>query len=97
MQELAEDSAVGVSSSTNSDVLPKAQVLYLMSDTILLPVPGTLGLIGFDAADVVRGALHQGLDQSVSLSLKAGGTGLHTVGVLEASRNYTTWSFKLSR
>lgn len=73
MQELAEDSAVGVACSTDSDVLSKAQVLHLVSDPVLLPVTGTLGLIGFDAADVVRGALHQGLDQTVSLSLKGGG------------------------
>lgn len=41
-----------------------------MSDPVLLPIPGTFGLIGFDAADVVGGALHQSLDQTVSLFLK---------------------------
>ena len=35
----------------------------------LLPVLGLLGLIGFDAADVVRGALHQRLDQVIRLFL----------------------------
>lgn len=56
-----------------------------MSDPVLLPVPGTFGLVGFDTADVVRGALHQGLDQTVSLFLKkGGGAGLPVVAMLGA-------------
>ena len=38
----------------------------------LLPVAGLLGLVGLDAADVVRGALHQGLHQVVGLLLQSG-------------------------
>lgn len=46
-----------------------------MFHPVLLPVPGTFGLVGFDAADVVGGALHQSLDQTVGLYLKGrGGT-----------------------
>lgn len=41
-----------------------------MSDPVFLPVPGTFGLVGFDAADIVGGALHQSLDQAVRLFLK---------------------------
>ena len=78
MQELVEGSAVGVSCPADPDVLTEAQVLHLVSDPVLLPVPRTFGLIGFDAADVVGGALHQGLDQTVGLFLKGdrGKTGL---------------------
>lgn len=36
----------------------------------VLPVPRLLGLVGLDTADVVGGALHQGLDQVVGLFLK---------------------------
>ena len=70
MQELVEGSSVGVSGSTDSDVLSETQVLHLVSDPVLLPVSGAFGLVGFDAADVVGGALHQGLDQAVGLFLK---------------------------
>lgn len=69
MQELVEDSSVGVSSPTNSDVLSEAQILHLVSNSALLPVPGLFGLIGFNAADVMGGAFHQGLDQTVGLFL----------------------------
>lgn len=44
----------------------------MVSDPVVLPVPGPLGLVGFDAADVVRGALHQSLDEAVGLFLKGG-------------------------
>lgn len=70
LQELIEDSSVSISSSTNSDVLSQAQVLHLVSDPVLLPVPGAFGFIGLDAADVVGGALHQGLHQTISLFLE---------------------------
>lgn len=41
-----------------------------MFDPVVLPVPRTLGFVGFDAADVVRGAFHQSLDQTVRLFLE---------------------------
>lgn len=69
VQELVEDSSVGVSSPTDSDVLSQAQILHLVSNSALLPVPGLFGLVGFNAADVMGGALHQGLDQTVGLFL----------------------------
>lgn len=69
MQELVERSSVGVSGPTDPDVLPEPQVLHLVPDPGLLPVSRPFGLVGFDAADVVGGALHQGLDQTVGLFL----------------------------
>lgn len=42
----------------------------MVLDPILLPVPGPLCLVGLNAADVVRGALHQSLDQGVGLFLE---------------------------
>lgn len=69
MEKLIEGPPVGVSCPADSDVLPQAQVLHLVFDPVVLPVPGTFALVGFDAADVVRGALHQRLDQTVSLFL----------------------------
>lgn len=70
VQKLVEDSSVGISSSTDSDILPEPQVLHLMPDSVLFPVSGSFGLVGFDAADVVGGALHQGLDQTICLFLE---------------------------
>lgn len=58
VQELVEDSSVGVTSAADSDVLSETQVLHLVSDTVLLPVPGLFGLIGFNTAYIVGGALH---------------------------------------
>lgn len=39
------------------------------SPPALLPVTGSLGLVGFDASDVVRGAFHKGVHQVVGLFL----------------------------
>lgn len=73
VQELVEDAAVSVSSPADPDVLPQAQVLHLVPDPGLLPVSRPLGLVGFDAPDVMGRALHQGLDQTVGLFLEEGG------------------------
>lgn len=70
MEELPENPPVGVPGPADPDVLAEAQVLHLVLHPVLLPVAGALGLVGFDAADVVRRALHQGLDQSVGLFLQ---------------------------
>lgn len=70
MEKLIENPPVGVSCAADSDVLPEAQVLHLVFNPILLPVPGTFGLVGFDAADVVRRALHESHDQTVGLFLE---------------------------
>lgn len=43
-----------------------------MSDAVFLPVSWLFGLIGFNTTNVVGGALHQCLDQGVSLFLREG-------------------------
>lgn len=50
----------------------------------LLPVPGFLGLVGFDAADVVWGALHERVHQVVGLFLVQGLTSVASEGVVGA-------------
>lgn len=50
----------------------------------LLPVPGFLGLVGFDAADVVWGALHERVHQVVGLFLVQGSTSVASKGVVGA-------------
>lgn len=73
LQELSEDTAEGVSGPADPDVLSQPQVLHLVLDPALLPVARSLGLVGFDAADVVRGALHQSLHQVIGLFLSSDG------------------------
>lgn len=71
LEKLAEGPSEGETSAAHADVLPQSQVLYLVLDTALLPIPRLLGLVGLDAADVVGGALHQTLHQVIGLFLCA--------------------------
>jgi len=67
--ELVIGLAVGESRTTNADILLQVEVPNLVRHSLVVPVLGLLGFVGLDAANVMRSALHEGLDQQVGLAL----------------------------
>ena len=67
-EELLEDPPVGESRPANPDVLLQPEVVDLVLDPVVLPVPRPLRLARLDAADVVRGALHERAHQCICLA-----------------------------